>query len=131
MSAHVMVIDDDPVHYEFFSTLLNRAGYSTSKFQDSSDLLAAIQASQPNLLITDIIMPETDGLELIRKVRFANPGHRALAVFGDGTIDPEIYLELAARTKADRVFKKNFRKSALLAIIKELTGEAVERVDGN
>jgi DNA-binding response OmpR family regulator len=74
----------------------------------------------PELIITDIIMPDMDGIELIRKIREKDNNIKILAMSGGGRIKPDLYLEIASKLKADNIIKKPFKKDELLGKVSSL-----------
>ncbi len=73
----------------------------------------------PDLVITDLIMPEKEGLESIRELKKINSEVQIIAISGGGVIDPKIYLNLASRLGAVHVFAKPVDNEILLSTIKE------------
>ena len=73
-----------------------------------------------DLIITDIIMPDKEGLETIRALKKENPDVRIIAMSGGGRNRPEGYLDLAKRFGATQAFLKPIRKAELLEEIKQL-----------
>ena len=71
----VLVVDDRPINREFLASLLGQAGYRVLVAADGRDALAMAQAIRPGLVITDVLMPVMDGVELARRVGAATlPG---------------------------------------------------------
>jgi diguanylate cyclase (GGDEF)-like protein len=68
----VLVVDDDPDKRMLLTVALQMAGYEVRTANDGEKGLAAVEAYQPDLIITDVMMPKMDGYELARRVR-ANP----------------------------------------------------------
>jgi diguanylate cyclase (GGDEF)-like protein len=68
----VLVVDDDPDKRTLLMVALEMAGYEVRTANDGEEGLSAMESYQPDLLITDVMMPKMDGYELARRVR-ANP----------------------------------------------------------
>ena len=66
---HVLVVDDDPDKRMLLQVALQMAGYDVQTAQDGAEALAAIESYQPDLIVTDVMMPVMDGYELARRVR--------------------------------------------------------------
>ena len=66
---HVLVVDDDPDKRILLQVALQMAGYDVQTAQDGAEALAAIDSYQPDLIVTDVMMPVMDGYELARRVR--------------------------------------------------------------
>jgi diguanylate cyclase (GGDEF)-like protein len=76
---NVLVVDDDPDKRMLLTVALQMAGYEVRTANDGEEGLAAVEAYQPDLIITDVMMPKVDGYELARRVR-ANPVTRFLPI---------------------------------------------------
>jgi diguanylate cyclase (GGDEF)-like protein len=76
---NVLVVDDDPDKRMLLTVALQMAGYEVRTANDGEEGLAALEAYQPDLIITDVMMPKLDGYELARRVR-ANPLTRFLPI---------------------------------------------------
>ena len=75
----VLVVDDDPDKRILLTVALQMAGYEVRTANDGEEGLAAVEAYQPDLIITDVMMPKVDGYELARRVR-ANPQTRFVPI---------------------------------------------------
>ena len=69
ISSVILVVDDDPAIRESLSRELRAAGYSTLAASDGAEGLRAVQTQAPDLVLTDLAMPRSDGFELIAAVR--------------------------------------------------------------
>jgi len=67
--ATILVIDDDPVVCRLASHILELAGYSVVTLNNGREALHALEASTPDLVITDIMMPDMNGIELLQHIR--------------------------------------------------------------
>src|ERR1041385_8003414 len=70
--SHILVVDDNPDKLNLIKAALNLAGYSVTTATDGDEALAAIESYQPDLVITDVMMPRMNGYELAQRIR-ANP----------------------------------------------------------
>jgi DNA-binding response OmpR family regulator len=122
MMAYLLVIDDD----EMFRSMLRRAleleGYRVQEAADGRKGLALMQQAPADLVITDLIMPELEGLETIMRLRREFPGTPVIAVSGGGRLRPTDVLPTAQRLGAARVFAKPFGLDELLNAVRELNG---------
>ncbi len=75
----VLVVDDDPDKRMLLTVALQMAGYEVRTANDGEEGLLAVESFQPDLIITDVMMPKMDGYELARRVR-ANPATRFLPI---------------------------------------------------
>ncbi len=124
MGTQVMIVDDDVSICDLLTKLLKGAGYDVTVFHEAHKALAMLKTVIPTVIITDIIMPEMDGLELIREIRKQNPMIRMIALSGGGRLKSGFYLELASKMKVDAVMEKPFKKGELLALIDKFTAES-------
>jgi CheY-like chemotaxis protein len=126
MRARLLVTDDDPDMRESMRLLLEREGYEVALARNGSQAFELQQRQAADLLITDIFMPETDGLETIERFRSAFPRVRILAMSGGGVLvtGAGSYLETAAAAGADAVLQKPFETRALLEVVRSLVPPA-------
>ena len=118
----VLLIDDEPTILLMMKKMIERAGYEVDLASNGEDGLILIDNYKFDLVITDIIMPEKEGLEIITELRKKHPEIRIIAISGGGRLSPEGYLESAEMLGADRIFKKPFARAELVAAIEELIG---------
>ncbi|HEY0379646.1 MAG TPA: diguanylate cyclase [Pyrinomonadaceae bacterium] len=88
----VLVVDDDPDKRMLLTVALQMAGYEVRTANDGEEGLLAVESFQPDLIITDVMMPKMDGYELARRVR-ANPQTRFLPII----------IQTAARNEAQDI----------------------------
>ena len=87
-----------------------------------------IEKNKPDLVITDIIMPEKEGLETILELRKNHPGLKIIAISGGGRIGPQGYLPSAKYLGADMVFQKPLVPKEFSAAVAKLLNEAEGRI---
>ena len=119
----VLVVDDEPGMRELVKHLLINAGYHVLEASNGKHAMEFLKNKSPDLVITDIIMEEMDGVEIIMEIRENYPDIKIIAMSGGSKISSEDYLESAADLGADRVFAKPFALSDMLTAIKELIEE--------
>lgn len=69
MSAHILLVEDDPTLGELLETELIRAGYSCSWSQDGTGGLAHFEAKEPDLVLLDLMLPDQSGFSVLSKIR--------------------------------------------------------------
>ena len=79
MAATILAVDDDPVFLELLGRLLGRAGHTVLRALDGREGLTTCLRTLPDLVITDIVMPEMDGHTLCRQLR-QHPATRHLPI---------------------------------------------------
>jgi CheY-like chemotaxis protein len=131
--ASILIIDDEEDIRDALQMVLERAGYEV-KVASNGDEAIELQREQPaQLVITDIIMPEKDGVLTIKEMREEYPGLRIIAISGGGGVEPlaykpgaittTAYLAAAKEVGADRVFTKPFDRKDLIQAVADLLGK--------
>jgi YesN/AraC family two-component response regulator len=116
----ILVIDDDFHVRDMLERLLRKAHHDVETAADGAEALRRHRQSPVDLVITDIIMPEKEGLEMIAEFRKEYPSVKLIAISGGGRIGPANYLKLATLLGAERTFAKPVDTSQLLSAIEEL-----------
>jgi DNA-binding NtrC family response regulator len=99
--ATVLLIDDDAGVLDSLRLLLEAYGYGVVTAADGRKGLAAFQKHAPAVVVTDILMPEQDGIGTIREMRRLRPGAKIIAMSGGGKVDESDYLTVAEQLGAD------------------------------
>ena len=123
--ARVLLIDDDELVLETMQLALTGTGHDVRVARDGGEALGVAAEFRPDLVVTDIVMPQREGLETIRELRRARPEVRIVAVSGGGSTRYSDYLDLARKFGADRVLRKPFTPGALRKIVEELLEDGV------
>ena len=118
--AHILVIDDDPVLRQVITLALERAGHTVLRCENGKKAIDYLAHQHADLLLTDIIMPEMDGVETVRAARRLQPDLPILAISGGGSFDPGDYLGIARAFGATAVLAKPFRPAELVALVASL-----------
>jgi DNA-binding response OmpR family regulator len=121
--ATVLVIEDDREVREYLVEVLSRAGHVVRTAANGRDGVALFRDEPAQIVITDIIMPEKDGIETILDLRREHPQLNVIAISGGGRSTPENYLHSARLLGADRAFRKPFKNEEILAAVAELAAE--------
>jgi DNA-binding response OmpR family regulator len=116
----ILVIDDDDQMRTLLRQVMEWAGYEVIVAGDGREGMQKQRKHAADLVITDLIMPEQEGLETITSLKKEYPEIKIIAISGGGRIGPEAYLPAAQELGADRVFSKPFDVRELAEAVKEL-----------
>lgn len=117
---HILVIDDDELIRTTLKTTLEKVGYEVTLAAEGRSGLKAFAAKPADLVITDIIMPDTEGIETITQLRRQYPDLPIIAVSGGGRTGRKEFLEVAQKLGASRVIAKPFSRDKLLDEVRGL-----------
>jgi DNA-binding response OmpR family regulator len=118
--ANIYVFDDEPSILLMIKKMLEKAGHSVDIALNGREGMDLFKKSMPDLLITDIIMPEKEGLETIFELRSKYPKLKIIAISGGGRISPDGYLPGAKLLGADMVFQKPLDQKEFLQAVSQL-----------
>ena len=119
-SPSILVIDDDVQLRAFLCEVLDQEGYQVYQAENGTIGSEMFDAHTPDLVLTDIVMPEKEGMELIMELRHANPALPIIAMSGGNAGFSGSYLAAAGKLGANATLAKPFTASHLLAAIEEL-----------
>ncbi len=119
-SPRILIIDDEIQIREMLGQMLSREGYDVINAPDGKVGMKICREQNVDLIITDIIMPEKDGIEMILELRHDFPDLKVIAISGGGRLGPDGYLEMAQKLGAHRTFFKPFNRKEILEAVKEL-----------
>ncbi len=120
----ILVIDDDDQVRKLIATMLEREGYGVDQLSDGLNAYNRYAAEPYDLVITDIIMPEKEGLETIMEIRRDFPECQVIAISGGGRISPMDCLSMARQLGAAYTFSKPFERVELIKAVRQLIGGA-------
>ncbi len=113
--ARILIVDDEADSRDTLREILEADGHSVFEAVDGKDGLRKFALLFPDVVITDLIMPEMEGIELIRRLRHAYPRLPIIAISGVGfSGEGNYYLEMAHLLGATERFTKPIDFSALL-----------------
>ncbi len=116
----ILVIDDDEQLRIMLKQLFERNGYEVITASDGEKGIRLFNETGADLIITDLIMPEKEGLETITELRRTHPDLKIIAISGGGRVKPDDYLKLAESLGATRSFVKPVDRDVLLTAVNEL-----------
>ena len=129
----ILIIDDEEDIRDVLKMVLESVGHEVKVVSNGNEAVELQRREPSDLVITDIIMPEKDGVSTIKEIRQEFPGIRIIAISGGGSVDPvayqpeaittTAYLEAAKQVGADRVFTKPFERKELIQAVDDLLGK--------
>lgn len=121
--AKILVFDDEPSILLMIKKMLEKYGHEVEIALNGKDGMVLFEKNKPDLLITDIIMPEKEGLETIYELRRKHPDLKIIAISGGGRIGPDGYLPGAKLMGANAVFTKPLVQKEFIQTVSDLLGE--------
>jgi DNA-binding response OmpR family regulator len=118
--SRILLIEDDEMLRNGLKLVLERAGHQVETACDGRGAEAQVSRFQPDLVVTDILMPGRDGLETIRALATNNPAFSLLAISGGGRLDGRVYLTLAQHLGATATLAKPFSNREFLKVVEGL-----------
>jgi CheY-like chemotaxis protein len=112
--AKILLIEDQSFTATIMQTVLKNAGHIVVLAKDGERGLAAFETDRPDVVITDIVLPQMDGLEVIRTIQKHVPGFPIIALTGGGNTGLYSYLDKAMELGALEVFRKPVTAEQLL-----------------
>jgi CheY-like chemotaxis protein len=118
--ARILIVDDDDAVRALLGEVLVSFGHVVIAAHDGEEAIRLFPEARADLVITDIVMPEKEGLELMADLRRRQPDVKIIAISGGARIGAGDYLELARHLGARKVLAKPFTQAALMAAVDEL-----------
>ena len=115
--ARILIVDDDPDLLAVMQQVLLEASHHVTGVEDSRAVIEGAVGAEFDLVVTDMIMPGVDGLEMLAYLYRCNPDIKAIAISGGGYFTPEFHLSLASKFGAISTLEKPFRPSTLVATV--------------
>jgi len=120
-SCSILVIDDEPALREILSQVLTDAGHRVVGAGNGKEASKALTTGAFDVVLTDVIMPEKDGMQVISELRKKFPEVRIIAMSGGGHVPRDQYLKIAKGLGAHAVLEKPFANQKLLDTVESLT----------
>lgn len=119
--ATVLIIDDEEVVRSFLREALRGAGIATVEARNGLEGLERYKSTPTDMVITDLVMPEAGGQEVIMELTWEAPPAKILAITGESG-DPT-FLSVAKKFGACRTMQKPFKRDELLRVVSEILRE--------
>lgn len=116
----ILLVEDDKELREMLKISFMRHHFNVFEAANGKEAIRHFKPSLTDIVVTDLIMPEEDGLKVIMKIRELKPSVKIIAISGGGKAGPGNYLNLAKALGANAIYSKPFSVSDLIAKIEEL-----------
>jgi DNA-binding response OmpR family regulator len=116
----ILIIDDDELITMTLRNVLKKEGFEVFDAENGVIGLELYKTHSPDLVITDMLMPDKEGLETITDLKAINPSCKIIAMSGGGSTQNMTFLELAKKVGADRVMEKPVRPADMIQTVKGL-----------
>ncbi len=120
----ILIIDDDEQLREMLRRMLEYAGYDVLEACDGDEAMKALRHHEVDVVITDILMPNREGLETIMELRRGRPQLPIIAMSGGGWGGSSSYLTTANKLGAARTLAKPFTRQQILDAVAEVLSGA-------
>lgn len=118
--ANLLIVDDEDMVRMTLRQILEKAGHSVVEAIDGQDALRVFGDNKIDLVITDIVMPNMDGIEAIMALRDEQPFLKIIAISGGGRTKNMDFLELAKEIGAKEILAKPFEKSQVIETVNKI-----------
>jgi CheY-like chemotaxis protein len=122
--ASILLIDDDALAREALAAALRHCGHAVTEAADGVAGVRLYHESPADLVLTDIVMPEKEGLDVIRQLRADFPAARIIAMSGGFAHAPGLYLRMATQFGANAVLAKPIELEALRTTVAAVLADA-------
>ena len=119
-----LIVDDDPIILQLMQAVLEEGGHSVKRYESSVQALREIAAERPDVVISDVIMPEMDGFELCREIR-SRPDLAAIRIIMCSSKSYDFDRRRAKELGADGYIVKPIQRESLLRLIAEILSDKV------
>lgn len=119
----ILLIEDDTDLRRLLIKVLERENFKVLEAGNGLEAMHILNLQTPDLVVTDLIMPDQDGIGTINLLKKNHPGIKIIAISGGGRMLSEDYLKIAKMLGADHTFKKPFDNKEFVLKVKELLNE--------
>ena len=131
MMRRILIIDDDHHILLMIKKMLERAGFEVDLASNGNEGLELFKRMPIDLVITDIIMPEKEGLETIREMKRLRSDLKIIAMSGGGKVSSDNYLNTAKIFGASKILTKPFSQKQMISAVQDLLGESSDGMPYN
>jgi CheY-like chemotaxis protein len=122
--ARILLIDDDDALRTVLRLTLTHFGHTVIEARNGREGLARFAQSGAELVITDIVMPDVEGIAVLMALRKMEPPVKIIAISGGGRVSATDYLRIATQLGAAKVLAKPFSHEVLIAAVNEVLAPA-------
>ena len=122
--AHICLIDDDQGIRDTLTRILRRLGHEVKPAGNGREGLDLVAKNKFQIVITDIIMPEVEGIEVVRSIRQSDPDMQVIAMSGGGRVGNTDFLKMARSLGANELVYKPVTKTQFM----EALNKCLERI---
>jgi CheY-like chemotaxis protein len=112
----ILIVDDDATVRDLIVITLKRLGHTVLEAADGTEAMAQFRKHQPDMIITDMVMPDRDGIETIMDLRREGSKVPIIAISGNSTLT-SLYLKTAQQLGALQVLSKPFTLDQLRSVV--------------
>ena len=120
--SRIMIVDDDKQIREMLRITLERQDYEVVEASNGVEALRTFRDEEIDVVITDIVMPEKEGIETIADLRRLEPDLPIVAMSGGGRIGAHDYLNWVKCCGVEHTFTKPIDREQLLQVVEDLVG---------
>jgi DNA-binding response OmpR family regulator len=118
--AGILLVEDDKELREMLKMSLQRRSYTVMEAENGKEAISHFKPFLTDVVVTDLIMPDEDGLKVVISLKEIKPSIKIIAISGGGKVGPGSYLSLAKALGADAIFSKPFSINDLVFKIEDL-----------
>jgi CheY-like chemotaxis protein len=122
LPAEILLVEDDPALVRALSAVLRRSGYEVAVATHGRAAMDFLTKQRVSLVISDIFMPDGDGIELLNFLRRLTPHPPVITMSGGSESGVGNMLKVAGALGAARILAKPFSPGQLLSLVQELIG---------
>lgn len=115
--ARILVVDDEDSLRRLLKAVLERAGHEVTTASDGVEAVRLVDAGPFDLVVTDLIMPEMEGIATIQQLRRLAPDMKIIAMSGGGRGSAGDYLDMAKQLGASMTLMKPFTPEGLVEAV--------------
>jgi CheY-like chemotaxis protein len=119
---HILIVDDEDDLRERLCRTFDGSGHSVCEAANGKEAMTMLIRERIDLVITDVVMPEVDGLELVRYLKHDHKDVKAIVLSASDYSQDEIFLRMARVIGADHAARKSISAADLLRVVEALDG---------